>query len=370
VIYHLLAEGEVFSAYRGGAIARNIANMMRFDVSRVVVCRVADDTWGYPPERIVILPKLVPYSKIKGRGHFPAWATSWFFRIAFVPLLSRLKAGDIVWCHNQPAYCAALESLIRKKGVKLVFHAHNSITPYYQRYKYRLFCADAMIFVSEALRQESLRSMPWLKNTHTIHNGADEALFYPLPSGKIQHRDVPCILFVGRLHPTKGVDVLMEAMRILQARKVDAICRIVGSSLAGGSKPTSYTRSLVKHAPSNVQFAPYRPGTEIGQEYQNADIFCCPSTWQEPFGNIVIEAMACGIPVVASRVGGIPEIAAEGGVLLVEPGAAIELADAFQKLIADKELRGKVAEEGLSSFTRRFRWSVICKQYAEIVSGL
>ena len=76
-----------------------------------------------------------------------------------------------------------------------------------------------------------------------------------------------------------------------------------------------------------------------------------------------VEGMACGIPVVASRVGGIPEIAAEGGVILVEPDSAVELADALQKLVKDGDLRVKVAAQGLSSFRRRFTWPIIVKGY-------
>jgi glycosyltransferase involved in cell wall biosynthesis len=92
-------------------------------------------------------------------------------------------------------------------------------------------------------------------------------------------------------------------------------------------------RKLFKTKPSNVEFKGYRSAKDIGEEYRAADILCCPSIWQEPFGNVLIEAMACGIPVVATRVGGIPEIAAEGGVQLVEPNSAVELANALQKLI-------------------------------------
>ena len=83
-----------------------------------------------------------------------------------------------------------------------------------------------------------------------------------------------------------------------------------------------------------------------------------------------IEAMACGIPVVASRVGGIPEIAAGGGILLVEPDSPIELADALQKLIENRGLRAKVAADGLFSFQQQFAWTTINKQYESIVRRL
>jgi len=133
---------------------------------------------------------------------------------------------------------------------------------------------------------------------------------------------------------------------------------------------TPYVEALQSACPSNVEFAGFRSGKEIGDEYRAADILCCPSIWQEPFGNVNIEAMACGIPVVATRVGGIPEIAAEGGVLLVEPNSAIQIADALERLVADKELRAKVAAEGLESFRRRFTWAAIYRQYEGVANRL
>jgi spore coat protein SA len=209
-----------------------------------------------------------------------------------------------------------------------------------------------------------------LKNTYSIHNGADETRFYPAASGDRPPNPVPVILYVGRLHPEKGVHVLMAAMRILQERNVAAVCRVVGSSFSGGSKPTAYAKSLVRHRPSNVEFADFRIQTAIAEEYRSADILCCPSIFQEPFGSVNIEAMACGVPVVASRVGGIPEIAAEGGVILVEPNSAMQLADALERLIKDKDLRAKIAMDGLSSFRRRFTWPTIFKQYQEVTDAL
>jgi len=370
MIYHLLPEWESFSAFQGGAVSKDIANIMRFEESRIVVCRSSDQTWGFPANRILVIPGLSGYAKTRARRFFPAWICAPILRRVFQPLVSRLKRGDIVWCHSQPFFAAALGREIHSRGAKLIFHAHNFISGPLVRTKFRHFDPDAVIFVSEFMRQESLSRLPMLKNTWAIHNGADEALFYPARSNAHPQRAVPVILFVGRLNPDKGVHVLLHAVRILEQRGVEFRCRIVGSSYVGGSKATSYVESLHSTCPPNVEFAGFRSGKEIGDEYRAADILCCPSIWQEPFGNVNIEAMACGIPVVATRVGGIPEIAAEGGVLLVEPNSAIQIADALQRLVADKQLRAKVAAEGLESFRRRFTWAAIYRQYEAVTDSL
>jgi spore coat protein SA len=370
MIYHLLPEWEVFSAYRGGALAHIAAAVMRFDSSAMVVCPHADETCGFAQERILSIPELRLYAKLKGRFFYPLWLTAPFFRHFLRPLLSRVKDGDIVWCHSQPYLAAALEAGIHAKGAKLIYHSASPLTIYPSLSLFQAFSADAYIFTSEAMRQEALRLIPALRNAYAIHNGADETLFYPAAPTKRPRNVVPVILYVGRLHPEKGVHVLIAAMRILQERKVAAVCKVVGSSFSGGSKPTAYAKGLAKDRPSNVEFKEFRIQTGLAEEYRSADILCCPSIFQEPFGSVNIEGMACGIPVVASRVGGIPEIAAAGGVILVEPDSAVELADALQKLIEDQGLRARVAEEGLSSFRQRFTWPSIVKQYQGVSDAL
>ncbi len=370
MIYHLLPETETFSAYCGGAISKNIANIMRFDSSRVVVCQTCEDTWGYRANRILVVPELRAYARVRGRKRLPAWVFGAFLRHAFGALVSRLKAGDIVWCHNQPFFGAALEGAIHLKGAKLVYHSHDGESRWGVLTAFRAFTADAYIFVSDALRQEWLRSLPFLKNTHVVYNGVDDAIFHPKPIESNRPGRIPIVLYIGRLHPEKGVHVLMNAMRLLQERKVDVSYTVVGSSFSGGSKASSYVKTLLKTRPLNGQFEGYLSTLEIAEKYQTADIFCCPSIWQEPFGNVNIEAMACGVPVVATRVGGIPEIACEGGILLVEPGSATDLANELQKLIEDKDLRVKVGAEGLHSARRRFTWADICGQYQRIIDSL
>jgi spore coat protein SA len=370
MIYHLLPENEPFSAFSGVAISRNVSNMMRLDSSRLVVCAQSDASWGFGSERILVVPKLRLLARIKGRRFIPRLLTKMFFQFVFQPVVSRLEPGDIVWCHNQPFYCAALEATIREKGAKLVYHAHNSICDGPTRSAFRTFTADAIIFVSQAIRKEALRSLPWLTNTCVVYNGADEQRFYPKVSHHSLFDRTPVVLYVGRLVPRKGVHVLIQAMAILEKRGINASCRIVGSSFAGGSKETGYVRSLIRACPSNVRLISFRSGTEIADEYRAADILCCPSIWNEPFGNVNVEAMACGVPVVASCVGGIPEIASDGGIVLVQPGCADQLADSLQSLLQNKSLRAQVGTEGIESFRRRFTWTSVCREYQRIVDCL
>ena len=369
MIYHVLPDLEQFRPDRGGAISKVVANWMRFDTSQVVTCSTSSDPWHLEPDRIIVIPKLLAFSKIKGRRIIPRWITGPFFRDIFRPLVSRLGRGDIVWVHNQPYIAAALERSIHRAGAKLVYHAHDPHVPGTARSAFESFSPDAWVFVSDALRQKYLQVFPHWKKSWVVPNGADDRIFYPR-AAVARGNEIPVILYVGRLQAEKGVHILLDAVRILQERNLNFLCKVIGSHFSGASKATPYIRSLQRSCPPNVEFAGYRAQTEVAQEFRSADIFCCPSIWLEAFACVNIEAMASGLPIVATRVGGIVEIAAEGGVLLVEPDSALELANALQRLVQEKDLRATMGGNGLASFRRRFTWAAIAKQYREVVDNL
>jgi spore coat protein SA len=369
MIYHVLPELEPFSATSGGAITHTVADLMRMDSNRAVVCISADCTWGFSPHRVITAAGLQVFARLKGRRYYPAWLTGPMLRVIYRPFLAVLKKGDIVWCHNQTQVCAALQDGVHARGAKIIYHSHDAWPVSRGPRQLRNLSPDAWIFVSEALRREWLRVLPSLKNTHVVHNGADESLFYPARE-KTHDDSVPTILFVGRLHPEKGVHVLLDSIALLNEKGLPLKCRIVGSAFSGNSAPTPYVQSLRRNAAKNVEFVGHRSAKEISEEFRSADIFCCPSIWQEPFGKVNIEAMACGIPVAATRVGGIEEIASTGGVLLVKPDCAGDLADALQRLLENPDLRATLAEQGLKSFLSRFKWSSILSGYDLITSTL
>lgn len=369
MIYHLLPELEPFSAQRGGAIAHTVANLMQIDSLRGVVCIEADGTWNLPKERTFQLSGLRFYTRLRARQYYPQWINGPLLRSIYASLLGRLVPGDIVWCHNRPQTCAALQEAVHARGAKLIYHAHDAWAALRVPRLIKALKPDAWIFVSEALRKQWLERVPSLPGTFVVHNGANESLFYPIPRYTVRP-EVPTILFVGRLQYEKGVHILLDAVAALNSKGVKCKCRIVGSSFAGGSKPNAYEASLRSRAAANVTFVGHRSAKEIAEEFRAADVFCCPSIWQEPFGKVNIEAMACGLPVVASRVGGIPEIAAEGGVVLVDPGQPSDLAKALDKLLVDSEFRARTAERGLASFSSRFKWASILAKYRLICSSI
>lgn len=369
MIYHVLPESEPLSAERGGALAHTVANLMKIDPMRVAVCPSTDSTWGFDAGRIITVPGLSAYGRLRARQYYPLWVLAPLVRRMFQPMISRLVPGDVVWVHNRPVFSAALSSPVHQKGAKIAYQFHDALGVRIARRCFAEAKPDAVIFVSDFLRRYWVQHVPDLKNTHVIHNGADAEQFFPAAAESIPN-PIPVILFVGRLHPTKGAHVLLDALRILNERGVRAKCRIVGSAYSGDSKSTPYVEQISLNCSENVEFRGHCAANELAVEYRTADVLCCPSICQEAFGKVNVEAMACGLPVVASSVGGIPEIAAHGGVRLVHAGNAEEMADALQEILTNPQLRAKLSREARASFEKHFTWSGALAHYKQIAASL
>jgi glycosyltransferase involved in cell wall biosynthesis len=289
------------------------------------------------------------------------------FKRIFKRLTALLKPGDVVWVHNRPEFAAALGQDTHHAGARLVLHMHNSHLLDANPRIIRDLELDASVFVSRYLKEETCGKYRGFLDGTVLYNGADDRIFFP---GNQERRDESTpimVVFASRVIPEKGPDVLAEALRCLLKRGVPVEGMIVGGAQFGSSEPTEYVRELIHGAPPNLRFHPYCAGEQLAELLREADIFCLPSTWQDPFPLAPLEAMATGLPVVATRSGGIPEALVYGGGMLVERGSVEELANAIERLVVDPILRMKLARESLLSFVNHFRWPTVVDNYQAIV---
>jgi spore coat protein SA len=373
-VLHFLTETDSFSDVHGAAVQRWVANVLRFEEDpTVIVCARADESWGLAQVETMCLPGLWAYSKLKGRYRLPWSVRRPMLRRILRPVLAGIRPGSVVWIHNRPDYASAIEADVRAAGAKLVVHLHNSLMVSFSRKITGSFRADRLIFCSRYLESEARRTFPTLDKTSVIYNGADESRFFPRRRREAWsgEQSSPMVLFAGRLVPEKGAHIFVEAMWLLRARGIRARGRLLGATGFGSTNtPTKYSRSIMRNAPANVEFGGYRSASALAEEFRQADIFCAPSAWEEPFGLVNVEAMASGLPVVSTRGGGVPEVFAGGGGVLVERGSATELALALEELILNGDLRRELATEGYRSFQRNFTWKTVHRGYREVLANL
>jgi spore coat protein SA len=366
MIYHLLSESEHFSEGTGGAISRWVANVTRRG-SEIVVCPRSDSSWGFPEQRVFVMPGWGATSPVHPLLFRIPWSLQrlTYLRV-FRPLLSRLRRGDIVYVHNAPESASVLATVAGAYGFSVVLHMHNSHLTLANGGQLDALRDIPIILVSKFLQKELEHALPGhFRKTYVIHNGADHEKFCPGPPQEVLE---PTVVFTGRLVPYKGVHVLLAAMRILYERKIGVRCKIAGRSHYASNRHTRYSRYLTRITPPNTELIGYKTGTEVADLLRESQIYCCPSIWHDPFPLAPIEAMASGLPVVGTESGGIPEILQYGGGTLAPRNDVRALADAIEFLVANVSARIALGRQAREVVERYFVWAHVRSQYDHILA--
>lgn len=205
----------------------------------------------------------------------------------------------------------------------------------------------SLVAVSNAVKQEYIRAGYTAESIEVIYNGVDSRFLKPLSDKHSESRETgnECtqLLYIGRLNTEKGILVILRALELLvhkQGRQ-DLHLSIFGD---GDKSYISELESFIraKQLTQTVTFHGRVPQDELIEYYDRSDILLVPSLWQEPFALVTAEAMARGVPVIASKVGGTGErITHDANGLLVEPGDEQALAAAITQLV---ENPGKLAQ--------------------------
>lgn len=169
------------------------------------------------------------------------------------------------------------------------------------------------------------------------------------------------VLFTGRLTPQKGVDYLIRAAG-----------RIQGEVLILGDGPErERLEKLIRDLKlTNCRILGYmKPGEQVGFKafYSRADVYVAPSTWKEPLGLVILEAMAAKTPVVSTRAGGVMSLIRDGyNGYLVHVRNSEDIADRVNRLLSDKSLADKMAERSYDLVVKKYTWDKIAEQFETI----
>ena len=309
--------------------------------------------------------------------------------------------ADAVHCHTWYSMAAGVWAQ-KLYGIPLIVTAHSleplrpwkreqlgngyDLSSWIERSAYE--SADAIIAVSTATRDEVLEVYyvdP--ERVHVIYNGIDLALFRNIEAPSVVERyatkygfdpSKPFLLFVGRITRQKGVVHLVRALEHLDSDIQAVLCAGAPDTEEIGREMEAEVRRVGESRPGVYWVPEMVPVEDLVALYSAADMFVCPSVY-EPFGIINLEAMACETPVVATAVGGIPEVVVheETGLLVpFESGEGIgpldadaferELAAGIDRLAGDPELAKRFGAAGRQRAEDQFSWESVARKTLEL----
>jgi alpha-maltose-1-phosphate synthase len=311
-------------------------------------------------------------------------------------MVGRVEAPDVVHCHTWYSHLAGCLAA-PLTGARLVLTTHSlephrpwkaeqlgtayNATVWIERTAYQN--ADGVIAVSGAMKHD-VQALYGVEpdRVRIIHNGIDPDEYQPRDDPETLRRldvdpDLPIVLFVGRITRQKGILHLVRAIRLLDAGVQVVLCAGAPDTEAIGREMASLVADAKRDSAARIVWIPEMlPRHDLIALYSHAAVFVCPSVY-EPFGIINLEAMACATPVVASAVGGIPEIVVPGETGLLVPfeaqgGGSAEpadpesftraLADAINELMSDADRRAAMGTASRTRVLAEFSWHRIAEQ--------
>lgn len=296
------------------------------------------------------------------------------FRNRLVHLLKTLQP-DIIDLEDEPFNVGSLQMEIYRQRFtptsKLVLHASQNRfkrypPPFNALERYVLKRADAVL-VRNQVAGEILRRKGYKNKLEVVTHGVDTDGFHPNPEPELRRHispeGKPIVGFVGSLVAQKGLTHLIEA----------AVDLPVTVLIVGGGKERETLQGLAEELGVDAFFAPPASHEKVSAYMNAMDVFVLPSltlpNLVEKFGRVLIEAMACGTPVIGSSSGEIPNVVGDAGLIFPE-GDSEELRSRIVRLLEDPPLRSELIERGRERAVRRYSWTAVAAQTLDVYEAL
>jgi glycosyltransferase involved in cell wall biosynthesis len=300
------------------------------------------------------------------------------FEIAYALWIAQKRKVDLVHAHwSIPQGLSAL-FLRRLFGIPCVISLHGSDVyglgaPLVRSLNAKVILGANVCTANSFATAKIARNLSGREDIQIIPMGVDVEFFRQTAGREALHcglgREGKTILYAGRLIEWKGVEYLIKALPEVIEKHPEANLVVVGS---GPCKKDLLSVTETLNLQDKVTFLDAVSQEELVRYYSMADVFVLPSIVNEEgetegLGVVLLEAMACGVPVIGSAVGGIPDIIEDQETgLLVRQKDPEDLAEKINKVLADTELSQRLSEMGRGFVRKHFSWSVIAKSYLEL----
>ena len=295
-------------------------------------------------------------------------------------LIRRLRP-DLLHVHNRPLLALNLKTWF--PGLPVLLHMHNGYHILGKRERpapNTPIPVEAFVACSNfILEQERERLGTGAKAHVVITNGVDPYVFRPRleraeEALAIREQyglgDDPVVLYAGKIRESKGVGLLLDSMKLVWSQHPRAVLALVGGTEFGRGRTHRETpffqqfREEATKVPGAVILTGFVPHDRMALTYLLGDIFVAPSQKEEGMPMVLLEASACGLPLVATRLGGIPEVVQEGhnGLLLDNPRDPGELARKIITLIENPALCQQLGGQARKWALERFSWQHIAQE--------
>ncbi|MEK9147236.1 MAG: glycosyltransferase family 1 protein [Patescibacteria group bacterium] len=238
--------------------------------------------------------------------------------------------------------------------------------------KYSIKNAAHIIAVSKTTKEDIIKNYNIDPSKITVtYEGYDKNRFEPQPKTKLAlvlkkyHVDGEYIIAVGTLQPRKNLERLIEAYSILNTKYTIQNTSLVIIGKKGWFYDAIFQKVKDLNLERKVIFTDYVPDDDLPALIGGAQVYVLPSLW-EGFGIPVIEAQACGVPVVVSNISSLPEIVGESGIL-VDPESVESIAQGIKKVLTDKKTKSDLVKKGFKN-TKRFSWQSCAQETLEVLA--
>jgi len=367
---------------------------IRGGAAELFIEKVADHFTHWRPVVIGVSDPDLPRRETRGQAEYhrvplEGWRRWLYCRYRnYFPLYDRAVARiirrlrpDLIHVHNRPLLAL---SLARRGGgaIPVILHMHNLYASLGKRERPRpgtpIPVAGFAACSRFVLERERSRLGLGAGLYRVIYNGVETEAFTSIwdpesPRRQVRQQygldDEPSVLFAGKLRESKGVHILLRAMTRVWESLPRAVLVLAGGTEYGRGRTMRETpfmtqlRRDLAQAPGRVILTGFIPPTDMPRAYLLGDIFVGPSQIEEGLGLVFLEAAAAGLPIIATRQGGIPEVVRDGlnGLLLRQPDDAMELAEKITHLLGDAEMRRTLGQQGRIMVQSDFTWGKIAR---------